>query len=135
MEELNPGGGARIHGPPRSSELIGTVRALPAAGAVAEYRHRAIKPILRDGLGQRVYDLLPYSLEHSGGQREELTPESSRIGRASQWSTQAHLYSVSLKRNQAPSASYRSKGSVIAMKRAALSGYRLALMLEEAFGQ
>jgi len=45
------------------------------------------------------------------------------------------LYSVSLKRNQAPSASYRSKGSVIAMKRAALSGYRLALMLEEAFGQ
>ena len=74
MEELNPGGGARIHGPRRSSELTGIVRALPAAGAVAEYRHRAIKPILRDGLGQRVYDVLPYALEHSGGLREELKP-------------------------------------------------------------
>jgi len=49
--------------------------------------------------------------------------------------TQAHLYPVSLKRNQAPSDSYRSKGTVIAMKRAALSGYRLAAMLEEVLGQ
>ena len=49
--------------------------------------------------------------------------------------TQAHLYPASLKRNQAPSDSYRSKGSVIAMKRAALSGYRLAAMLEDVLGQ
>ena len=34
-----------------------------------------------------------------------------------------------------PSESYRSEGSVIAMKRAALSGYRLAAMLEDVLGQ
>ena len=49
--------------------------------------------------------------------------------------TQAHLYPASLKRNVAPSDSYRTKGSAIATTRVALSGYRLAAMLEEVLGQ
>ena len=48
---------------------------------------------------------------------------------------QSQLYPASLKRNKAPSTSYRTKGTAIATMRAALSGYRLAAMLEEAFGQ
>ena len=55
--------------------------------------------------------------------------------RESSEQTQAHLYPVSLKRNQAPTDNYRGKGSVIAMRRATLSGYWLAAMLEEVLGQ
>jgi len=48
---------------------------------------------------------------------------------------QANLYPATLKRGEAPSAAYEATGIDIATKRAALSGYRLAALLEEVFGQ
>jgi len=47
---------------------------------------------------------------------------------------QRRVYPASLKRGEAPDAAYQEMGTAIAIKRAALSGYRLAAMLQDVLG-
>lgn len=62
------------------------------------------------------------------------------LGKFEDWARESleaakNAYPPSLKHNQAPSASYRTANGPVAVKRAALGGYRLAATLEGLFGQ
>jgi len=68
--------------------------------------------------------------------QDELKPgEFEAWARESLTAAQIYIYPPSLRRGEAPDVAYREMGATIALKRAALSGYRLAAMLQRLLGE